>query len=426
MPWWAPILGRCRGAQNSIAVVGAAPPGSRGGSRSLTLTVGRVRQACYLSGGVDSAAVLGMASRLSGRSIDAFTVRFDHPDYDESVAAREMAELAGSRYHEVLMTDQQFADSFEASVVQCEGPQINGHACARFLLSKAVHDAGFKVVMGGEGGDEMFAGYGFVRAALPQDQRAAGESAEAQPLGVSETAIHAERPQEVHDALWRTSPAFATATKLLSLPSDLTGVMGEGVMLAQQLLHPDFLESQRRRDPFLEFLRQFRLRDAVTKQPWQVLLHIWMRSHFPGYVLAAERLDAYHAVEMRLPFLDHKLFEVCRELPAAVLYKGNRNKALLRKIAAPDVTERIINAPKHPFFAPPTALLPGRPLTELMRELICGSDFGALPFFDQPRVVGWLDKLDKMEEAERIGYDPVVYYLASLAVLQRHYVAAAA
>ena len=100
--------------------------------------------------------------------------------------------------------------------------------------SKAVHDAGFKVVMGGEGGDEMFAGYGFVRAALPQDQRAAGESAEAQPLGVSETAIHAERPQEVHDALWRTSPAFATATKLLSLPSDLTGVMGEGVMLAQQ------------------------------------------------------------------------------------------------------------------------------------------------------------------------------------------------
>ena len=91
-----------------------------------------------------------------------------------------------------------------------------------------------------------------------------------------------------------------------------------------------------------------------------------------------------------------------------------------------NVTERIINAPKHPFFAPPTALLPGRPLTELMRELICGSDFGALPFFDQPRVVGWLDKLDKMEEAERIGYDPVVYYLASLAVLQRHYVAAAA
>ena len=111
----------------------------------LTLTVGRVRQACYLSGGVDSAAVLGMASRLSGRSIDAFTVRFDHPDYDESVAAREMAELAGSRYHEVLMTDQQFADSFEASVVQCEGPQINGHA-GRDHWSNC-----FSVLLGGGG-----------------------------------------------------------------------------------------------------------------------------------------------------------------------------------------------------------------------------------------------------------------------------------
>lgn len=141
-----------------------------------------------------------------------------------------------------------------------------------------------------------------------------------------------------------------------------------------------------------------------------------------SYVLAAERLDAYHAVEMRLPFLDHKLFEVCRELPPSMLYKQNRNKALLRSIASADVTDRILNAPKHPFFAPPTALLPGRPLTELMRALISGPEFGALPFFDQPAVVRWLDKLEKMEVEEKVGYDPVVYYLASLAVLQAEYV----
>lgn len=105
-----------------------------------------------------------------------------------------------------------------------------------------------------------------------------------------------------------------------------------------------------------------------------------------------------------------------------MLYKGNRNKALLRSIATGDVTQRILNAPKHPFFAPPTALLPGRPLTELMHELICGSDFGALPFFDQPAVVRWLNKLEKMDVEDRVGYDAVVYYMASLAVLQGHYV----
>lgn len=271
--------------------------------------------ACYLSGGVDSAAVLGMARRLTGRSFDAFTVRFDHPDYDESEAAREMAEHAGARYHEVLVSDNEFADSFVESVVQCEGPQINGHACARFLLSKTVRDAGFKVVLGGEGGDEMFAGYGFVRAALPKDQLGEGMEEEL-PVGVSATAIHDERPKAIHDALWNTSPVFATAAKVLSLPSDLTGVLGEGVLLAEELLHPDFKEVHRQRDPFLEFLRQFDLHKqiGIGTQPFQVLLHIWMRSHFPGYVLAAERLDAYHAVEMRLPFLDHKLFEVCREL----------------------------------------------------------------------------------------------------------------
>ena len=122
------------------------------------------------------------------------------------------------------MTDQDFADTFEASVIQCEGPQLNGHACARHLLSRAVRDAGFKVVLGGEGGDELFAGYGFVRAALPAfpaapDAGRAGEQAQEQEqrqasVGVSAAAVHDERPQAVHDALFRTSPAFGYAAKV--------------------------------------------------------------------------------------------------------------------------------------------------------------------------------------------------------------------
>ena len=58
-----------------------------------------------------------------------------------------------------------------------------------------------------------------------------------------------------------------------------------------------------------------------------------MRSHFTDYVLAAERLDACHQVELRLPFLDHKLFEACRDLPASLLNKNGVNKYLLRNSA---------------------------------------------------------------------------------------------
>ena len=95
--------------------------------------------------------------------------------------------------------------------------------------------------------------------------------------GISETAIYSERPQEIRNALWRASPSFATAATILKLPTDLTGVLGEGVLLAQELLHPDFIASQRHRDPFLDFLRQFKV--CPRRQPLSAM-HV-LATHTP-------------------------------------------------------------------------------------------------------------------------------------------------
>ena len=118
-----------------------------------------VEVASYLSGGIDSCAVLGLAQQQMDRPIRAFTLAFEDALYDESKIAREQAEFVGASYHEVPISSQDIVDNYADAVWHAETVFMNGHGVAKFLLSQAVRDAGIKVVFTGEGADEMLGGY---------------------------------------------------------------------------------------------------------------------------------------------------------------------------------------------------------------------------------------------------------------------------
>ena len=122
--------------------------------------------ACYLSGGIDSCAVLGFASRLSTRPIRAYTLSFDHADYDEADLARDQAERSGAEFCRIDVRSEHLADHFSDAIYHAERPFANAHAVAKYLLSRAVRDSGIKVVLTGEGSDEIFAGYPHFRRDL--------------------------------------------------------------------------------------------------------------------------------------------------------------------------------------------------------------------------------------------------------------------
>ena len=114
---------------------------------------------CYLSGGLDSCAVLGLAARHHAEPIRAFTLTFDQAAYDEGPIAKEMAELAGAEYHPIPIRQHDLADHFADAIWQAETLCVNAHGVAKYLLSRAVRDAGYKVVLTGEGSDEILGGY---------------------------------------------------------------------------------------------------------------------------------------------------------------------------------------------------------------------------------------------------------------------------
>ena len=117
----------------------------------------------YLSGGLDSCAVLGLAARHHPEPIRAFTLTFEQAEYDEGPIAREMAALAGAEFHPIPINQQRPRRCFSDAIQQSETLCVNAHGVAKFLLSKAVRDAGYKVVITGEGSDEILGGYAHFR-----------------------------------------------------------------------------------------------------------------------------------------------------------------------------------------------------------------------------------------------------------------------
>src|SRR5262249_17139255 len=98
---------------------------------------------CYLSGGLDSCAVLGFASRLSSSPIEAFTLTFDQAAYDEGEIAREMAERAGANFHPIPIKQWDISNYFEDAIWHSETLFNNGHGVSKYLLSRAVRAAGY-------------------------------------------------------------------------------------------------------------------------------------------------------------------------------------------------------------------------------------------------------------------------------------------
>lgn len=373
---------------------------------------------CYVSGGVDSSAVLGIASRHASDNVAAFTIAFDHPQFNESESARRTAAHVGSSFWPIPVTNADFAEVFVESVAQGEMIHYNAHGAARYRLSRAVQQAGYKVVLAGEGADELFAGYEFSRAALP-NSAPNGSSATNWPRLMMRL-LHPKTLTERQ--LATTSPWLARISRVLAFPPDLVDYVADKFGLLQSLIAHDFAEEFQKRDPYKEFLKQFAWRaNLFGREPVKQILYLWMKSLFVNYVLAAERLDMAHAVECRLPFLDHKLFEFARSIPASVLAKDGRQKHLLREAVKSYVRPEVYDGAKQPFFAPPTTFRAGNPMYELLQDILRSQSFSTVPFFDHDAVIGFLDSLSALDDQSQTSMDPVLFMMASIGVLQDHY-----
>ena len=381
---------------------------------------------CYLSGGLDSCAVIGLAAKHHPDPIRAFTLTFDHADYDESEVAREMATRVGAEFYPIPMRQDDLADHFADAIAQSETLCLNAHGVAKYLLSRAVRDAGYKVVITGEGSDEILGGYAHFRRDMVLYNREGQEPAE-----VARLLEELERLNPVSRGLLlphgETPPMEGIKRLLGFVPSWIeTFAARSGKM--RELLSPAYVERYGKREAYQSVFNDIDVRGQLTgREPLNQSLYLWAKTGLPIYILTmlGDRMEMAHSIEGRVPFLDHRLVEVIRSQPVSQKIRGMTEKFVLREAVRDVITDTVYRRQKHPFLSPPATLNPEQRFSAYVQDTLRGPLLASIPYFNKKKVVELLDSLEMMDEGSRVANDQVLMILVSACILQERFQLAA-
>ena len=378
--------------------------------------VADVEVASYLSGGIDSCAVLGLAQQEMDRPIRAFTLTFENPLYDEASIAEAQARHVGATYHPIPITGREIAESFKDAIWYAETQMFNGHGVAKYLLSRAVRAAGIKVVFTGEGADEMLGGYPYFRVDAVSDDAAlsAGERTALldEMLGANAATRALLMPEQV------SSPEMQAVQRRLGwLPATLNMAAAQANSVAP-LFRDDLPASVREFAPLVSALDRLPLAQRVTgRDRLNQMLYVNAKTVLPNFILnyLADRMEMAHSIEGRVPFLDHRVAEVAARVPVNMKVKGIREKHVLRE-AAKDVLPELYDRQKHPFTTPPTRNT-NDPMLAFYRDTFASQAAKDQPIYDMKKVSTTLDQLLACPDDQRIAVEGGLQRVASVIVM---------
>ena len=340
----------------------------------------------YLSGGIDSSLVAALGLRAKGDNFQTFSLRFEDVEYDETGFQRLMVERLGSQHHEVVVSRADIARVFPDVVAHTERPILRTAPAPLFLLSRLVRENGIKVVLTGEGADEMFAGYDLFREARLRRFWARQPQSTARPRLLERLYPYLERSPVAQAAMarrffgqdlaaWR-SPGFGHATRW------------RGAAALQRLLSADVRAALAGFDPVAEQLA--RLPGEFGR--WTALAqdqYLEVRTLLSAYLLSSQgdRMLMANSVEGRFPFLDRDVVALANSLPDRYKLAGLDEKAVLKELSAELVPAAILTRKKQPYRAPDALSFVGDDAPGWIADVLSEARLGAAGLFD-PALAG--------------------------------------
>jgi asparagine synthase (glutamine-hydrolysing) len=325
--------------------------------RALLLDATRLRMRAdvpvgsYLSGGLDSSLIAALAAPMAPGGLNTFSVTFESREHDESEYQRQVAESLGTHHRSVACRPADIATSFPDVIRFTERPVLRTAPAPLYQLSGLVRQSGMKVVLTGEGADEVFAGYDIFREARVRRFCARQPGSRIRPHlfrklypylpGLKQqsteylAAFFSANKDAPDDPLFSHRPRFrSTAAAKIFYSEELRSTL-QGYDAAEDLAS---------RLPS-EFSRWHQLHQAQ---------YLEARFLLPGYILSSQgdRMAMAHGIEGRFPFLDHRLVEFANRLHPDAKLKGLSEKDILRRVAKNLLPETVVQRPKQPYRAP--------------------------------------------------------------------------
>lgn len=341
----------------------------------------------YLSGGLDSTLIAALAGKSVGDKLKTFSIAFRDAAFDESSYQREASEFLKTQNETLYCTETDIGSIFPDVIWHAEQPIVRTAPAPLLLLAGLVRDKGIKVVLTGEGSDEIMGGYDIlketkIRAFWGRRESSSWRSILLQRLYPYMEGIQ-RQPQAYLNKFFRVSPQDLMSPFFSHL------MRWELTATAKIFFSPEVQNALRSYSAVAELERtlppKFSSADAFRRAE-----HLESAYLLPGYILSSQgdRMAMAHAVEGRYPFLDHRVVTFAMRIPPKLKMKGLTEKYLLKRAAIGLIPETIRKRSKQPYRAPDGSSFFGSS-AEYVEHMLSPMDIQRNGIFD-PQLVGAL------------------------------------
>ena len=305
----------------------------------------------YLSGGLDSSLITALIKKFTNAPLKTFSVAFDDSEFDESSYQSEVSHYLGTDHYEVQCDYGEITRAFPSVIWHTEKPILRTAPAPLYVLSRMVRDRGYKVVLTGEGADEMFGGYDIFKEAKIRRFCASQPESNFRPLLYKRlypyqramqgqpdaylSAFFQVRPQDVKNEFFSHLPRWQMTSRLkMFLSAEVQAQLGPR----------NALDSIRNTLPANYFAW-----DGFCQAQYLESAHL-----LPGYILSSQgdRVAMAHSVEGRFPFLDYRVVEFASKIPPSMKMRVLNEKYLLKRCACGLLPSSITKRHKQPYRAP--------------------------------------------------------------------------
>jgi len=349
----------------------------------------------YLSGGLDSTVIAALVKKLGKTHLKTFSIAFEDKEFDESSFQNEASSFLQTHHQGILCSSQDIGRVFPEVIWHTEKPVLRTAPAPLFLLSKLVRDQGYKVVLTGEGSDEVLGGYDIFKEAKIRRFWAKYPDSKFRPILLRRLYPYMKNLQSQSDAYLRAffhvrkedigSPFFShlprwdTTSKIKVFFSRDTADRVKGCNAT------GLLESQ--------LPARYKQWDSFSQSQYLEAAYL-----LPGYILSSQgdRMAMAHSIEGRFPFLDYRVVEFASGLSPQLKMKVLNEKYLLKAAVGELIPQAIRNRHKQPYRAPDSQSFRAggkeAPLFEYVEELLSPGTIREGAIFDAGAVGKLLTK----------------------------------
>lgn len=360
-----------------------------------------VEVAAYLSGGIDSSTTVAYIKDIEPGVLNTFSIGFEDKDFDESKFQEEAVRYLNTNHKAISCTSKEIAEAFPRVVWHSETPLTRTAPTPMLILSRLVRDNDIKVVITGEGSDEILAGYDIFREAIIRRFWASQPSSSMRPALLKK--IYPDIPH-----LRNASPNILKMFFGYRL-EDTSNPLYSHLLRWNNSNHikKHFSDQIREKLNGYDPLANIAVCLPESFMEWSPLARSqWLETtvFMSGYLLSSQgdRMAMANSVEGRYPFLDYRVIEFCSSLPDRIKLNGLNEKYLLKKLMQGRIPENIVKRPKQPYRAPISSVFLGNKRPEYIDELLSEKTTKHTGIFNYESIAALLGKIEKTGAASEM------------------------